>query len=73
MWEIITTECFDEWFLGQEDALRESVYVAMGVLEKFGPKLGRPYVDTLKGSSFANMKELRIQHAGNLCQSVFCF
>ncbi|KEA51642.1 MULTISPECIES: type II toxin-antitoxin system RelE/ParE family toxin [Mangrovibacter] len=73
MWEIITTECFDEWFLGQEDALRESVYVAMGVLEKFGPKLGRPYVDTLKGSSFANMKELRIQHAGNPVRAFFAF
>ncbi len=29
MWEVITTECFDEWFLTQEDALRESVYEAM--------------------------------------------
>lgn len=39
MWDIITTECFDDWFLSQEDALRESIYEAMGVLEKFGPKL----------------------------------
>lgn len=29
MWEIITTECFDEWFLTQEGALRESVYEAI--------------------------------------------
>lgn len=50
MWDIITTECFDEWFLAQTDALRESVYEAMGVLEKFGPTLGRPYVDTLNDS-----------------------
>lgn len=28
-------------------------------LEKVGPQLGRPYVDTLKNSKFANMKELR--------------
>ncbi|HFF9367512.1 TPA: type II toxin-antitoxin system RelE/ParE family toxin [Escherichia coli] len=65
MWDIITTACFDEWFLAQESALRESVYEAMGVLEKFGPQLGRPYVDTLNDSDFANMKELRVQHAGN--------
>ncbi|MBI0575476.1 type II toxin-antitoxin system RelE/ParE family toxin, partial [Pectobacterium parmentieri] len=45
MWEVITTECFDAWFLTQDDSLRESVYEAMGILEKFGPKLGRPYVD----------------------------
>ncbi|EEY4100771.1 type II toxin-antitoxin system RelE/ParE family toxin, partial [Escherichia coli] len=49
---VITTECFDEWFLAQTDELRESVYEAMGILEKFGPGLGRPYVDTLKGSKY---------------------
>lgn len=65
MWNVITTECFDEWFLAQTDELRESVYEAMGILEKFGPGLGRPYVDTLNGSDFANMKEMRIQHCGN--------
>lgn len=51
---------FYEWFLAQEDGLRESVYETMGVLEKFWPKLGRPYVDTLNNSDFANMKELRV-------------
>ena len=45
----------------------------MGVLEKFGPTLGRPYVDTLKGSDFANLKELRIQHAGNPIRAFFAF
>lgn len=48
-----------------ERCSQESVYEAMGVLEKFGPALGRPYVDTLNDSDFANMKELRIQHHGN--------
>ncbi|ELJ4169088.1 type II toxin-antitoxin system RelE/ParE family toxin [Salmonella enterica] len=73
MWQIITTRCFDEWFLAQEESLRESVYEAMGILEKFGPKLGRPYVDTLNGSDFSNMKELRIQHAGNPVRAFFAF
>lgn len=73
MWEVITTECFDEWFLAQDDALRESIYEAMGILEKFGPRLGRPYVDTLNGSIFPNMKELRVQHAGNPIRAFFAF
>ncbi|EII9568405.1 type II toxin-antitoxin system RelE/ParE family toxin [Salmonella enterica] len=73
MWQIITTRCFDEWFLAQEESLRESVYEAMGILEKFGPKLGKPYVDTLNGSDFSNMKELRIQHAGNPVRAFFAF
>lgn len=56
MWEVITTECFDRWFLVQDEAFRESVYEAMGILEKFGPNLSRPYVDTLYDSAFPNMK-----------------
>ncbi|CDH01357.1 type II toxin-antitoxin system RelE/ParE family toxin [Xenorhabdus bovienii] len=73
MWEVITTECFDGWFLAQDDELRESIYEAMGVLEKFGPNLGRPYVDTLHGSDFPNMKELRVQHAGDPIRAFFAF
>jgi len=29
------------------------------LLQQFGPQLGRPHVDTLKGSRYANLKELR--------------
>jgi hypothetical protein len=45
------------------DALLEDVrteILALGrLLQQFGPQLGRPRVDTLRGSSHANMKELR--------------
>jgi len=61
MWEVITTDVFDEWFLAQDEAVRVNVLAAIGILEESGPLLGRPYVDTLNGSEFANMKELRIQ------------
>jgi len=33
------------------------------LLEQFGPQLGRPRVDTLKGSRYGNMKELRFDAA----------
>jgi hypothetical protein len=49
------------------DALHEDVQteiLALSlVLEEFGPHLGRPRVDTLKGSRHANMKELRFSAA----------
>ena len=38
-----------------------------GLLEKEGPQLGRPYADTIKGSRFSNMKELRIQSRETRC------
>jgi hypothetical protein len=34
------------------------------LLEREGPRLGRPTVDTLNGSSFMNMKEIRIHKEG---------
>ncbi|MDE1489027.1 type II toxin-antitoxin system RelE/ParE family toxin [Xenorhabdus bovienii] len=73
MWEIITTELFDQWFEGQPDELQESVLAAMNVLELEGPMLGRPLVDTLNGSQYPNMKELRIQHHGEPIRAFFAF
>lgn len=71
MWKVITTDVFDVWFVAQEESLREDILAAISILEEMGPQLGRPY--TLKGSSVPNMKELRIQHAGNPIRAFFAF
>ena len=42
-------------------------------LREFGPTLGRPEVDTLKDSKFANMKELRFRAAGGVWRVAFAF
>jgi len=59
------------------DALREDVQteiLALSiVLEEFGPQLGRPHVDTLKGSRHANMKELRFSAADGEWRVAFAF
>jgi hypothetical protein len=55
-------------FKPEFDALHEDVrteVLALSlVIQEFGPQLGRPRVDTLKGSRHANMKELRFSAAG---------
>ena len=43
------------------------------VLEQFGPTLGRPHVDTLKGSRHANMKELRFGTEDGVWRVAFAF
>lgn len=73
MWDVETTERFDEWFYHQNMALKEDVLVAMHILAEYGPQLGRPYVDTVKASTYPNMKELRIQHAGAPVRAFFAF
>ena len=43
------------------------------LLERFGPALGRPHVDKLHGSRYANMKELRFDSQGGRWRVAFAF
>ena len=72
-WDV---ELHDE-FLPEYDELPEEVQdelmAVIEVLEQVGPQLGRPRVDTLKGSAHANMKELRFDAAGGVWRFTFAF
>lgn len=46
---------------------------ALTNLEVYGPKLSRPYADTVKGSKCKNMKELRIQYMGRPIRTFYAF
>jgi hypothetical protein len=45
-------------------ALEDELLAHALLLREFGPNLGRPTVDSLKGSKHANMKELRFSWEG---------
>ncbi len=68
---------FDEDFEPEFDVLNESVqdecFAHLKLLAEFGPSLGRPHVDTLKGSKHANMKELRFNASDGVWRLVFAF
>lgn len=69
-WKITTRPLFEDWFEEQSRAVQNKILAALVVLREYGPNMGRPQVDTLKGSKFSNMKELRIQvdeHPIRLC------
>lgn len=73
MWAIETTDTFDEWFDTLDDTDRANVLASMMVLRDRGPRLSRPYADTLYGSSYSNMKELRVQSKGDPLRAFFAF
>lgn len=73
MWIIKTTDRFDEWYEAQDDTDRTNVLAAMMVLREYGPMLSRPYADTVKGSRYSNMKELRVQSKGEPIRAFFAF
>lgn len=58
-WEVESTTEFDEWFATLSDQEEDQVISAIDALEIEGPNLGRPLVDSVKGSKHPNMKELR--------------
>lgn len=73
MWDVETTDTFDAWFELQSRDLKEDMLATMLILSEFAPQLGRPYVDTVKDSTFQNMKELRVQHHGLPIRAFFAF
>ena len=59
MWNVEFYDEFEVEFDQLGSTVQDAILTRAKLLEEFGPNLGRPHVDTLNGSSFANMKELR--------------
>jgi hypothetical protein len=53
--------------------VRLELLAKISLLEVFGPNLKRPHVDTLNGSTHANMKEIRFQAADGVWRVAFAF
>jgi hypothetical protein len=72
-WVVEIGEEFETEFLALEPAARDEIHALSRLLQQFGPQLGRPRVDTLKGSRHKNMKELRFAAAGGEWRVAFAF
>jgi hypothetical protein len=68
---------FEEDFELELDLLpsdvQDSLFAKATLLEEFGPELGRPHADTLQGSQYPNMKELRFNAADGVWRVAFAF
>jgi hypothetical protein len=53
--------------------VRLELAAKLSLLQVFGPNLKRPHVDTLNGSTYANMKELRFEAADGVSRVAFAF
>jgi hypothetical protein len=72
-WIVALHEEFDPEFEALQEEVQDEILALMGLLRHFGPSLGRPRVDTLKGSTHANMKELRFDADGGVWRVAFAF
>ena len=55
------------------EAVQDEFVASLVPLREFGPSLGRPDVDTLNDSRYANMKELRFKADGGVWRVAFAF
>ncbi len=72
-WEVIFHDDFSAEFAALDQALQDELLAHAILLRDYGPGLGRPTVDTLKGSKHSNMKELRFAGSGEVWRVAFAF
>ena len=72
-WDVEFDPAFDPEIDALPAAVQDELLAHAKLLETFGPTLGRPRADTLNGSQFANMKELRFDAADGVWRVAFAF
>jgi hypothetical protein len=72
-WTVLLHEEFDLEVQQLAEDLQDELLAHAKLLQEFGPQLGRPSVDTLKGSKHANMKELRFSWKRGVWRVAFAF
>jgi hypothetical protein len=72
-WTIQFGDESDDEYRALDEDVQDAVLAAVALLENAGPELGRPFVDTLKGSKYANMKELRFSASRGVWRVAFAF
>lgn len=73
LWEVMFHDDFIPEFQQLEEVVRVGLVALLVNLRERGPLLGRPWADTLKGSNYSNMKELRFHAAGGAWRVAFAF
>jgi hypothetical protein len=72
-WEVLLHKDFEPEFDVLPEDVQDELLAYAKLLQQFGPQLGRPRVDTLKGSHHANMKELRFDAADGVWRVALAF
>ena len=72
-WEVDLHDDFVPEYHRLHMVVQDELLAHIQLLERFGPQLVQPHVDTLKGSCHANMKELRFAVKNGVWRFAFAF
>jgi len=73
MWRIVFHDAFYDELMELAEEVQAWLASCKGLLETCGPQLGRPHADTLEGSKYPNMKELRFDADNGVWRVAFAF
>ena len=72
-WQVVFHDLFEAEFILFSADVQDELLAHALLLREYGPGLGRPTVDSLKGSQHSNMKELRFRHGREVWRVAFAF
>lgn len=72
-WTVSNDDAFDPEYDALPEVVQDELLAMIGLLKIHGPRLGRPHADTLGGSRYANMKELRFDANDGVWRVAFAF
>lgn len=72
-WAVTFHSAFEAEFAELALGVQEALAATATLLVSHGPMLGRPHADTLAGSRYANMKELRFSADDGVWRVAFAF
>ena len=72
-WVVEFGDEFDVEFEELSEEVKSSLIQHLNLLKIYGPQLPRPYADTLNGSVYPNMKELRFNADDGVWRVAFAF
>jgi len=72
-WTVSFLDEFDPEFAALPIEVQDELLARSRVLARVGPTLGRPLVDTLAGSKYSNMKDLRFDAGDGVWRVAFAF
>lgn len=72
-WTVRFYDAFEGEFETLAPDVQDELLASVKLLVDYGPKLARPHADTLNGSAYANMKELRFKADDGVWRVAFAF
>jgi len=73
VWNVEFHDEFESEFDDLPEEVQDELSATAQLLEEFGSQLKRPHADTLNGSQYSNMKELRFNADGGVWRVAFAF